>query len=193
MMGSVRALRCLMAAVQVNLTDSRFVFNDDQLLFSTLFVYMHNSSLPPLMTLDYRHRVFAPLWDIDQHPTMDYKPNDWASSAGRGVLTNRLTGGTPFVFHANGNQPRSFLDQHLVPLILQRAQQHDGQQQSRRGAQPSRREGGLLPLTEVLRKHAALVVLLCCLVVIAAEGVKASVSRQAALAGSKCSSKCRDV
>lgn len=125
MMGTVRALRCLMAAAQVNLTDSRFVFNDDQLLFSTLFVYASSSNTSmQLIALDYRHRVFAPLWDIAQFPTMNFKPDDWVpSQTGKGVFTNKLTGGTPSVFHANGNQPRSFLDQTLVPLILQKTQQ----------------------------------------------------------------------
>lgn len=123
LMGSVRALRCLLAAAQVSLTDNRFVFADDQLLFSTLFVYMRNaSSAQPLLTLDYHHRVFAPLWDISQHPTVDYKPHDWTPSLSKGILTNKLTGGTPFVYHANGKQPLTFLDKTLVPLILQRAQ-----------------------------------------------------------------------
>lgn len=125
-MGSVRALRCLLAAAQVNLTDNRFVFADDQLLFSTLFVYMRNStSAQPLLTLDYHHHVFAPLWDISQHPTVDYKPHDWSMSPSKGIFTNKLTGGTPFVFHANGNQPLTFLDKVLVPLILQHGQHKD--------------------------------------------------------------------
>jgi hypothetical protein len=184
-MGTVRAVRCLMAAVGVNLTDSKYVFNDDQQLFSTLFVHAANAS-GPLIALDYSHRVFAPLWDIDQRgtfPSLGFRPNDWTPSRSKGVFTNSLTGGTPLVFHANGNQPTRFLDQTLVPTIMAAAAERT-QQRAAAAAAPaprsllldSAREPRVLASSSALmgfiREHTSALFMLLVALLLVCEAVK---------------------